>query len=109
MAEHHLKTWPPLYRRDLNMDEPTKPIRVQRKRTKGWKMPADTVYVGRPTRWGNNCTSLRDYQYYAEHKARNNPDWLKPLRGMNLACWCALNQPCHADILLRLANKRSEP
>ena len=27
-----------------------------------------------------------------------------PLRGKNLACWCALDQPCHADVLLRLAN-----
>ena len=27
--------------------------RIQRKRTKGWKMPENTVYVGRPTKWGN--------------------------------------------------------
>lgn len=27
------------------------------------------------------------------------------LRGKNLACWCALGQPCHADVLLELANK----
>jgi len=26
------------------------------------------------------------------------------LRGRDLACWCPLNQPCHADVLLRLAN-----
>lgn len=25
-----------------------------------------------------------------------------PLRGKNLACWCRLDQPCHADVLLRL-------
>lgn len=29
---------------------------------------------------------------------------LTPLRGKNLACWCPLDQPCHADVLLRLAN-----
>jgi len=29
---------------------------------------------------------------------------LAPLRGKNLACWCALDQPCHADVLLVLAN-----
>ena len=29
------------------------PERIQRQRTKGWKMPPNTVYVGRPTRWGN--------------------------------------------------------
>jgi len=78
------------------------PTRVQRKRTKGWKMPANTIYVGRPTQWGNNCTSLKDYQYYAEHKAQNDPDWLAPLRGKNLACWCSLDESCHADILLKL-------
>ena len=29
------------------------PERLQRQRTKGWRMPPDTVYVGRPTKWGN--------------------------------------------------------
>lgn len=29
---------------------------------------------------------------------------LPELRGKDLACWCALDQPCHADILLELAN-----
>jgi hypothetical protein len=28
----------------------------------------------------------------------------KELRGKNLACWCALSSPCHADILLEIAN-----
>lgn len=28
----------------------------------------------------------------------------KELRGKNLACWCPLDQPCHADVLLELAN-----
>lgn len=27
------------------------------------------------------------------------------LRGKDLVCWCALDQPCHADILLEIANK----
>ncbi|MGE7207485.1 DUF4326 domain-containing protein [Sphingomonas sp. NPDC019816] len=30
---------------------------------------------------------------------------LPELRGKNLACWCPLDQPCHADVLLELANK----
>ena len=30
---------------------------------------------------------------------------LLPLRGKNLACWCRLGEPCHADVLLRLANR----
>lgn len=29
---------------------------------------------------------------------------LQQLRGKNLACWCRPDQPCHADVLLELAN-----
>jgi hypothetical protein len=29
------------------------PTRIQRRRTKGWKMPRGAVYVGRPSIWGN--------------------------------------------------------
>jgi hypothetical protein len=29
---------------------------------------------------------------------------LAALRGHDLACWCPLDQPCHADVLLELAN-----
>jgi hypothetical protein len=48
------------------------PDRIQRQRTKGWRMPAGAVYVGRPNRWGNPwkaelvdgvgwcCTDTRD-------------------------------------------------
>lgn len=32
-------------------------------------------------------------------------DGLPELRGKNLACWCPEDQPCHADVLLRLANR----
>jgi len=32
-------------------------------------------------------------------------DELAELRGKNLACWCPLDQPCHADVLLELANQ----
>lgn len=30
---------------------------------------------------------------------------LDALRGKNLACWCAPGAPCHADVLLEIANK----
>ncbi len=38
------------------------------------------------------------------------PTWfsahdLAELRGKNLACWCALDAPCHCDVLLDLANR----
>lgn len=32
---------------------------------------------------------------------------LDELRGQNLACWCSLDQPCHADVLLDLANRET--
>lgn len=31
---------------------------------------------------------------------------LPELRGKNLACWCALDKPCHADVLLEIAAGR---
>ena len=37
--------------------------RIQRKRTKGWKMPDNTVYVGRPTKWGNPFKLVGDIIY----------------------------------------------
>jgi hypothetical protein len=30
------------------------------------------------------------------------------LRGKNLACWCKPGSPCHADVLLELANKEAQ-
>ena len=32
-------------------------------------------------------------------------DWTEALRGKNLGCWCPLDSPCHADVLLELANR----
>ncbi|UIU47085.1 DUF4326 domain-containing protein [Microcystis phage MinS1] len=32
--------------------------------------------------------------------------WVARLRGHDLACWCPLDQACHADVLLELANGR---
>lgn len=33
------------------------------------------------------------------------PDKVLLLRGLDLACWCPLDQPCHADVLLEIANR----
>ena len=61
-------------------------------------MPEGAVYVGRPTPWGN------PYRI-GDDTVRNqaNPTWLALLRGHDLACWCPLDVPCHADVLLELA------
>ena len=96
----------------------SKPRRVVRRRTKNWKMPANTVYVGRPSVWGNPFVvgseliggeklsvekSIALYRQYAR-EAFNEHDLRACLRGKNLACWCPLDQPCHADVLLEMAN-----
>jgi hypothetical protein len=96
------------------------PKRIQRKRTKGWRMPENTVYVGRPTRWGNpadwqkngRAWAVEDYRRQLRNwqgdDAQGYYDMLKPLQGKDLACWCPLDQPCHADVLLELANPDSQ-
>ena len=105
------------------------PIRVQRKRTKGWRMPANTVYVGRGSKWGNPhkvgvlleqnkdgsyrrmtpadavARYRNEYLPYWMSKCSENTLYPRELRGKNLACWCALDRPCHADVLLELANR----
>lgn len=114
------------------------PIRVQRKRTKGWGMPENTVYVGRPSRWGNPFkvndfvklgSGGNGFMYwkttseYASKEYENldtvekvldvyerfikayPPKGIEELRGKNLACWCPLDKPCHADVLLKISNQ----
>lgn len=133
----------------------SEPKRIQRQRTKGWKMPEGAIYVGRPSRWGNpyrvgaavvqptndytptanpHCeylaparssmpceverwsargeyrqtwfviedaaTAVRLFRELCEYEGYD----MSRLRGHDLACWCPLDQPCHADVLLELAN-----
>jgi hypothetical protein len=85
-----------------------RPRRIQRKRIKGWRKPARAVYVGRPTRWGNPFRHLILYFAWLQSQLCADPHFLDPLRGKDLMCWCALDKPCHADILLALANTEKE-
>lgn len=104
----------------------TTPKRVQLRRTKGWRMPPNTVKVSRPTKWGNpfrvgdvvhrgpRYSGRNEIVRDATHACQLYKRWLftqersenliPELRGKNLACWCPLDQPCHADILLEIAN-----
>ena len=95
------------------------PHRVQRKQIKGWRMPLNTVSVTRPGPFGNPFRVGADHDatsaVVAYEKWLNGevqgPGWATPptraeiqqkLRGKNLACFCALDQPCHADVLLKI-------
>lgn len=95
-----------------------KPTRVQLKRTRGWRMPANTVKVDRSTQWGNPfavtkefgaAEAVSDFRAYVVGRLSNGTGYpLDALRGKNLACWCRLDgSPCHADVLLELANAAS--
>lgn len=115
------------------------PHRVQLSRKKGWRLPANTVSVARPTKYGNQWEIWRDPEdgewkvtdrtgfFKVENEAEGRMLAVKKhkedlerlligysfgaradileLRGKNLAYWCALDQPCHADVLLGLANR----
>jgi Domain of unknown function (DUF4326) len=50
-------------------------------------------------------TALRLFEAYARMRAQWEPDWLEPLRGKDLACSCRVDERCHADVLLALANR----
>jgi len=90
------------------------PRRIQRCRTAGWRMPAGAVYVGRPGRWGNpfrgdtspegRAAAVEAFRLWVTA----HPDYATAVRaelaGKALACWCPLTKPCHADVLLSIAN-----
>ena len=116
----------------------TAPRRIQRKRTKGWKMPEGAVYVGRPSIFGNpfpvdvygheratdlfrrwinrdmsgaemsrlsRCDPGSEYGLSLVTVRRHILNNLLDIKGKTLACWCCAGRPCHADVLLELANK----
>jgi uncharacterized protein DUF4326 len=89
------------------------PRRIQRQRRKGWRLPATARSVTRPGRWGNpfaigkdgnRAQVLHRFETYARARLAQEPGWLDPLRGKDLACWCHEGDACHADMLLQLAN-----
>jgi hypothetical protein len=105
------------------------PTRIQLSRKKGWRKPAGAVVVSRPTRYGNPY----DWRIHGQQEAVNlyrqwvtgphaqpircgtvsyrppAPATLAAITGRDLACWCPLDQPCHADVLLELANDEAAP
>lgn len=110
------------------------PQRIQLRRTRGWRKPEEAVVVARPSKWGNpfrieDCIEAGFADTPEQARAvcvdafrswLTGRGWadgtaveaLRPaylasidaLRGKDLACWCPLDQPCHADVLLAVAN-----
>lgn len=119
--------------------------RVQRKRTKGFKLPPNTKCVNRGTKWGNPIKLIgdqlyidagyrrtildkwvwlwvgdiddvvwlyrkllngdkfqnKDLQYWSDKLSKLD---LNELKDKNLACFCSIFSPCHADVLIEKAN-----
>jgi Domain of unknown function (DUF4326) len=120
------------------------PIRIQRKRLKGWRAPEGTVNCTRQGEYGNpfviggwylkgdinnfgpwpkmiytRCLSTpTDKRFIQIKNAAEAVEWYRwyisasniqpkikrDLAGKNLMCFCALDQPCHVDVLLSIAN-----
>jgi len=70
-----------------------------------WKPPLDRLYAARAYyNWLTGCLIQRDL-----HGDPPSIDSIKAeLAGKDLACWCPLDKPCHADVLILLANLRPE-
>ena len=86
--------------------------RVQLRRTKGWRKPEGAVVVTRATKWGNPFKVGVDGTL--EECVEKFRQWLpasglnpRELRGKDLACFCPLNGPCHADVLIEAANRKT--
>lgn len=108
------------------------PERIQLRRTKGWRLPPNAKSVARPGPWGNpfrvgdelqaftvrpdretgwGCTmpitaelAVAMFRAWQLCRPENLAEIRAELAGFDLACWCKLGDPCHADVLLELAN-----
>ena len=98
------------------------PERVKLSRKKGFKLRRIAVKVDRSTKWGNPFR-VGDKMPFSLGRKFETPEQVvvefrrlmqarpdlqakakKELRGKDLACWCSPSTPCHADVLLEIAN-----
>lgn len=105
----------------------TKPARIQLSRRGGWRLPPNSVSVSRPGKWGNPFpvgkegplgrvapdqegavgffrSMLADPELRAAADYPSDEEIRASLKGRHLACWCKLGTPCHADVLIEVAN-----
>ena len=118
--------------RDLRvrrMEELPSDVRI---RGRAYRLPSDAVRVDRGSEWSNpfrigdpdpawcgqtirmdehgirgggpmdRTAVLYHFRLYAVDRLLREPDWLAPLAGKRLVCWCAPQTECHASILLGL-------
>ena len=105
-----------------------RPKRVQMSRQRPWRAEhPDAVIVARPSKWGNpyrvggtamvesdwhgdrvtieyEMTPALAIELYRQRFIHDSREIRAELAGRDLACWCPLDKPCHADVLLEIAN-----
>lgn len=112
---------------DAELESVPEPRRIQLSRKKGYRKPPEAVVVSRPSRWGNQFSRGMNHPEHGWpmsaqeavdcfRKSLLSPseailpsklainDIQDALRGKTLACWCPLDQPCHSDVLIEIAN-----
>lgn len=108
--------------------ESVTPRRWQRSRRVSHATPDGSVFVGAPSKWRNPFTlaSLRpDFDgvvktatdlralaveeftsaYLRGDLPFDRDEIRAELAGRDVVCWCRLDQPCHGDVLLEIANR----
>jgi hypothetical protein len=102
----------------------TDPRRIRQYRTPGWRLPpgarsvAGTSKYANPYRPPSGARSAQAnriavwlytedlYGYRPDRRVKATvDDVMSELPGRVLACYCPLDLPCHADILLEMANR----
>jgi hypothetical protein len=89
--------------------------RIQLRRSRGWRRPPGAVLVTRPHskfaspyRVGHEAQDAAEAVSMYRLYLMARPDLVAAaraeLRGRTLACWCRPGDPCHADVLLEMAN-----
>jgi len=98
------------------------PARIQMIRSKPWRADnPDAVKFDRSTRWGDpfkvgdTLPGMPDQAMDAEDACQCFGMFTIPtlpvheLTGKDLTCLCPPGAPCHADLLLKYANRRKAP
>jgi hypothetical protein len=109
-----------IYRSVSSGRKPTGPARFQQRRSKGWRKPPAGRCISRPSQYGNPFVvpvEGHDDPFVQADAVARFRDWItspeqvellakarRELRGLDLGCYCDLDLPCHADVLLELVN-----
>jgi hypothetical protein len=96
-----------------------------RGRGRAIELPAGVVRVDRATPWGNQYRIgqalapyfpalerhhvIELYRKWLDMKLFADPEFIEPLRGKRLACWCAPDLACHVDVLLEVLDRTAVP